>query len=212
MLAYVFWHRPASGVVPGAYEQSLRRFHRSLAHRPPAGFRSSVTLQAPVLPWLPVPAGEDAAGYEDWYLLDSWDAVGVLESAAVSHGHATAHEQVARHVGAGTASIYRLQEGRAMPAQAHAIAWVERAAGSAHGSISDLLEDGMDGDSSSLWRRCLVLGPAPELCLLSGERQIDLETGISPSRLPGGWSAEVAAREPLEDSTAGELEQPIGDG
>lgn len=199
MLAYVFWHRPAPGVAPDAYEQSLQRFHRSLAHQPPSGFRGSVTLRAPVLPWLPAPAGAPSVGYEDWYLLDSWDAVGVLESAAVSHGHATAHEQAARHTGTGTAAVYRLQDGRAMPAQARMAVWVARAAGSAQGSLADLLEDGLDGDSSSLWRRCLVLGPAPELCLLTSAQEIDLDTGVSPGRLPAGWRAEVTVREPLGD-------------
>jgi hypothetical protein len=197
MLAYVFWHRPAPGVAPDAYEQALQRFHRSLAHRPPAGFRGSVTLRAPVLPWLPAPDGEPGPGYEDWYLLDSWDAVGVLESAAVSHGHATAHEQAAKRVGVGTAAIYRQQDGHAMPADARTAVWVERAPGSAHGTIADLLADGMDGHSSSLWRRCLVLGPAPELCLLSGAEQVVAGTGLSLARLPAGWSTEAAPREPL---------------
>lgn len=197
MLAYVFWHRPAPGAPPSAYESSLLRFHRSLARQPPAGFRGSATLRAPVLPWLPAPAGSAAVGYEDWYLLDSWDAVGVLEKAAVSHGHATAHEQAARHAGTGTAAIYRLQEGHALPAQARLAVWVARAAGSAEGSIGDLLEDGMDGQSSSLWRRCLVLGPAPELCLLSSAAALDIDTGVAPVRLPEGWRAEIAVREPL---------------
>ncbi len=35
MLAYLSWHRAAAGVEQTAYEQSLERFHRSLA-APPA--------------------------------------------------------------------------------------------------------------------------------------------------------------------------------
>ncbi|MEA2153101.1 MAG: hypothetical protein QOI18_1334, partial [Solirubrobacteraceae bacterium] len=96
MLAYLSWHRPAAGVQQAAYEQALQRFHRSLAHRPPSGFRGSAALRLQQLPWLAPILGEgkideSAAAYEDWYLLDDWTAVGVLEEAAVSRGHETAH-------------------------------------------------------------------------------------------------------------------------
>ncbi|MEA2141432.1 MAG: ketol-acid reductoisomerase, partial [Solirubrobacteraceae bacterium] len=45
MLAYLSWHRAAAGVAQDAYEQALERFHRSLAHRPPSGFRSSAAMR-----------------------------------------------------------------------------------------------------------------------------------------------------------------------
>ena len=52
-------------------------------------------------------------GYEDWYLVDDWAAIGVLEEAAVSHGHLSAHEQIAGRSGLSTGSVYRLIEGEA---------------------------------------------------------------------------------------------------
>ena len=52
MLAYLFWHRPAAQVEQAAYEQALERFHRSLAHQPPSGFRGSACLRLDELPWL----------------------------------------------------------------------------------------------------------------------------------------------------------------
>lgn len=193
MLAYLSWHRPAPEVDPAAYEQALERFHRSLAHRPPSGFRSSAAFALAELPWLPG-TGEayftgDSGGYEDWYLLDDWAAVGVLEEAAVSHGHVTAHHKVAALAGAATGAVYRLIEGRARLGETTAV-WVTRSPGHEHPSLAALLGDGMDPLHGSLWRRCLGLGPAPEFCLLAYEAP----SGVAPSRLPSGWSAQVLAR------------------
>jgi len=39
MLAYLSWHRPAPEVEASTYERALERFHRSLAHQTPSGFR-----------------------------------------------------------------------------------------------------------------------------------------------------------------------------
>ncbi len=193
MLAYVFWHRAAAGVHAEDYERSLVRFHHSLAENPPAGFCSSLTLRAAELPWL---AGE-GLGYEDWYLVENWTALGVLEAAAVSRGHAGAHESVARAMGQGAGGVYRLLEGRPSPADTALAVWVSRPASSGAPQIAELLEDGFDPARSALFQRCLVLGPAPELCLLTGETDTGPETGVGRARLPAGWSAASAAREPL---------------
>ena len=80
MLAYVFWHRPAAGVQQTAYEQALTRFQRSLARRPPAAYAGGACLRADTLPWL---AGE-GQGYEDWYLVEDFAALGVLNAAKSS--------------------------------------------------------------------------------------------------------------------------------
>ncbi|MGO9487475.1 MAG: hypothetical protein ACLQBB_00425 [Solirubrobacteraceae bacterium] len=199
MLAYVFWHRPAHGVGDEAYERALLRFHRSLARQPPSGFQGSAPLRAVDLPWLEGPSGARGGGYEDWYLLDSWDALGVLEAAAVARGHVTAHDEAARRAGAGAGAVYRLLEGSATPDQARLAAWVSPAGGQADPKLADLLEDGMDPGASSLWRRSLVLGPAPELCLLSASAALEACTGLAATRLPAGWTVQSAAREPVPD-------------
>jgi len=196
MLAYVFWHRPAAGVHEDDYERALVRFHHSLAENPPAGFASSATLRAAELPWL-APAGEDSRGYEDWYLVENWTALGVLEAAAVSRGHAGAHDAAAREMGRGTGAVYRLLDGTPDLAQMRVAVWVTRPAGGEGAQLTDLLEDGFDPAGSALFQRCLVLGPAPELCLLSAQPDETAETGVAPSRLPAGWQATAAAREPL---------------
>ena len=194
MLAYLSWHRAAAGVEPAAYEQALERFHRSLAHRPPSGFRGSSALRLSELPWLvPVAGGEDAPGYEDWYLLDDWGAVGVLEEAAVSRGHFTAHDRIAALAGTATGSVYRLIEGCARLRGPSIAVWVSRAPGHEHPSLSALLGDGLAPDLGGLWRRCLGLGPAPEFCLLAAKAP----SGVASSRLPAGWSATASARDAL---------------
>ncbi len=56
----------------------------------------------------------------------------------------------------------------------------------------------MDPEHASLWRRQLVLGPAPEFCLLVREESVfDEPAGVAPTRLPAGWSATVLKRDVL---------------
>jgi hypothetical protein len=196
MLAYVFWHRPARGVETDDYERALKHFHHSLAHRPPAGLRGSCTLRAEALPWLPDASGFSAGGYEDWYLVDSWEALGVLEEAAVGHGHHDAHEAAARRYGSGAAAVYRLVEGALEPRRARLAVWVSRPPRAAEHEPDELLADGIASTDVALWRRCLVLGPAPELCLLSAAGE---PPGLAPSRLPAEWSAAPSGRQLASD-------------
>ena len=241
-----------------AFEQALERFHRSLAHRPPSGFRGSAAFRARGLPWLapddasagpasgapgpvsaspgpvsaspgpesaspchvsggagpfsgdamavsgapgpvsggtgPVSGGANAVrGYEDWYLVDGWSAVGVLEEAAVARGHQSSHAAVAAMTSVSKGAIYRLIEGLPRLERAPLAVWVKRSPGHAPVTIEDLLADGMERDAAGLWRRCLGLGPAPEYCLLATEPP----AGVSPSRLPAGWRATAISRELL---------------
>jgi len=216
VLAYISWHLPAATVEAAAFEQALERFHRSLAHRPPSGFRGSAAFRARGLPWLAqdeagagavsggvgaVSGGAGAvsggagpvAGYEDWYLVDGWSALGVLEEAAVARGHHSSHAAVAAMAGVSKGAIYRLIEGLPRLERAPLAVWVKRSPGHAPVTIEDLLADGMERDAAGLWRRCLGLGPAPEYCLLAAEPP----AGVSPSRLPAGWRATAISRELL---------------
>lgn len=185
MLAYVFWHRPTAGIDAGDYERDQDGFHRSLAARPPDGFRGSACLRAPELPWLDAAGLDDSAGYEDWYMVDDWAALGVLRQAAVAGGHRTAHDRAARRFGAGTASVMRLCEGAAAPAAARLAVWVSVSGSPQEVEIAGLLlGDGMDADAG-LWRRELALGPAPEYCVLG----VTEPAGVGKGRLPASWSA-----------------------
>jgi hypothetical protein len=187
VLAYLSWHRPAAEVEEDDYEQALVHFHRSLAHRPPSGFRGSASVRVEQLPWL------DGTVYEDWYVIDDWAALGVLEQAAVARGHVTAHDAAAALTGVETAAVYRLLEGSADPGRAATAVWVSATRGHQRPPLAQLLGDGIDPERDGLWQRCLVLGPSPEYCLLtSGE-----PTGLAPARLPREWTATALAREVL---------------
>ncbi len=76
--------------------------------------------------------------------------------------------------------------------------WVTRPPGAAPQALGDLLGDGMEPLHASLWRRALVLGPAPEYCLLTSRPTSNrYPAGVAPTRLPKGWSASVYEREPI---------------
>ncbi len=232
MLAYLLWHRPGADVEPETYERAAERFHRSLAHAPPAGFRGSALYRVGGLPWL---SGDDEGsgrvsgrgeGFEDWYLIEDFTALGILNEAAVAHGHRGAHDDVARRFGWAAGGLYGLLEGCAglppggpaslpavdadgpggapgtapggPPAAAAApgvspsdlAIWISRPPGAVRRGLGDLLGDGIDPSRSSLWRRSLVFGPAPEYCVLAPTPP----AGIAPTRLPKGWRASVCPR------------------
>ncbi|HWX95505.1 MAG TPA: hypothetical protein VNZ01_01545 [Solirubrobacteraceae bacterium] len=199
MLAYLFWHRPLDSSDVAAYEHAQVGFHRSLHREPPVGLCGSAAFRVAGLPWL----GPERAdrGYEDWYLVEDYAALGVLNGAAVGLGHRTAHDEAARQLGAGAGGLYALVEGErsetgecagleSIGGATHAV-WVARPPGSKHGILGELLGDGMDARHASLWRRQMVLGPAPEYCLLASE----IPAGVAPTRLPADWSVTVLERE-----------------
>ncbi len=199
MLAYVFWHRPRDLAASDAYERAQLAFHRSLAQGPPVGFHGSAVFRVHELPWpwsavsaqarLP---DDGAGGYEDWYLVDDFTALGILNEAAVGRGHRTPHDAIARRFREGAGALYGLLEGPRPPglAEATLAVWVSRPPGGEQCGLGELLGDGMDPERASLWRRQLVLGPAPEYCLLSPEPAgPGGPAGVSATRLPDGWRA-----------------------
>jgi hypothetical protein len=212
VLAYVFWHRPREGAAVDSYEQAQLAFHRSLARSRPMGMRCSAAFKIDELPWAArgaeaVPASESApAGYEDWYLIDDFAALGVLNEAAVGRGHRSTHDEAARRFGGGAGGLYALVEGSradsgelAAPlGEANVAIWVARPPGAQRRELGELLGDGMDPQHASLWRRQLVLGPASEFCLMAREASVfDQPAGVAPTRLPDGWSATVVRRQVL---------------
>lgn len=201
MLAYLLWHRPTAGVEREAYEDAAQEFHRSLAHTPPAGLRGSALYRLKRPAWFAQAGGaEDEEIYEDWYLVEDFTALGVLNETAVAHGHRSAHDQIARRFGAGAGGLYGLLDGHAHLGASDGVVdepwpaiWIARPPGAPRAEFGELLADGIDPRRSSLWRRALVFGPAPEYCLLAPEPT----AGISATRLPAGWSASVCLREVL---------------
>ena len=164
MLAYVFWHRPVAGVAPEAYTALLERFQRSLAARPPAGFVSSACFAAPAPNWL----GEEPA-FEDWYVVEDYAALGVLNEAAVGRAHISAHDAAAARCRRGHRRDLPSARGQPRRWRTRARCLDRQTARVEAPLLAALLGDGMEGARAGLWQRQLALGPAPEYCLLAVE-------------------------------------------
>lgn len=143
MLAYVFWHRPAAAAEASAYEDAQRAFHAAI-EVPSSSFR---------IDRLPFGKG---GGYEDWYLVDDWAALGELNESAVDSARRNQHDQAASHATAGWGSIYELVRGVGEIPQG--VEWLDKPRGAPSEEFIASLPH------ASIWRRQLVLGPAPELC------------------------------------------------
>ena len=144
MLAYLFWHRPREGTDRARSEEAQRGFHATLE-------AESACFRLGKLPF------DSPPGYEDWYLVDDWGALGRLNEAAVDAVRRPAHDQAAAEAGAGWGGVYSLVRGPVeIPAGAE---WHPKPRlVPTETFLADLPE-------TTIWRRELVLGPAPEFCV-----------------------------------------------
>ena len=172
MLAYVFWHWPRPGTEPGAYEAAQREFHAELGRAGSDGFLRSYSYRVQGSTWLPA-----SRSYEDWYLLEGSYALDPLNEIAVSPRVRPAHD-VAAGSATGAGGLYRLQSGVPEPHDGPVL-WLAKPRGETYAAFYARFP----GDAV-LWRRQMVLGPAPEFCLESG-------------RAPEGLDAVAAQREVL---------------
>jgi hypothetical protein len=172
MLAYLFWHQPAADQPVEAYELALLAFHRRLQDHAVPGLVASGTARVRGLPWL---AGD---GYEDWYAVDDYRALGVLNDAAVDAAHAESHDLVAIAAGFGAGGLYALERGT-IDAPGRYCAWLTKPAGVSDPSFREQLAVHAAGDTVTVWRRQMVLGPAPEYRVTAG-RELALPAVMSP--------------------------------
>ncbi len=87
-------------------------FHRSLAHAPPAGFQgSAVVSDPPTTPAGLAPWARGGPGYEDWYFVEDYTALGVLNRPRSVTGTAPSTTRSPRRFGAGAGGLYGLIEG-----------------------------------------------------------------------------------------------------
>lgn len=147
MLAYLFWHRPGPEVDRDEYEGAQREFHAALETQ-------SACFRLGMLPF------DRGSGYEDWYLIDDWVALGRLNESAVDLVRKPAHDRAASGTSAGWGGLYALARGpAAIPDGAE---WYEKPR---LVPTETFLADLPD---ATIWRRQLVLGPAPEICVAVG--------------------------------------------
>jgi hypothetical protein len=144
LLAYLFWHRPGPEVERAEYEEAQRGFHSELETR-------SASFRVEELPF------DSGPGYEDWYLVDDWGSLGELNEAAVDPVRRPAHDLAAADAAAGWGGVYRLVRGSAeIPVGTE---WHDKPPLiPTQTFLADLPE-------TTIWRRELALGPAPEFCV-----------------------------------------------
>lgn len=180
MLAYIFWHRPYPTVATPDYEAALTTFHDALGKNSSPGFRGSATYRISETPWL---CGK--AGYEDWNLLDSSAAMDPLNESAVAPDMWDTHAAIAEQTDFGHGGLYRYLLGAADPLPLTRAWWLKRPRGIRYQQPLAEIAESMEGPVS-VWRKQMVLGPAPEFALLTSA---STEPGLE-----SGWEAFVVER------------------
>ncbi len=165
MLAYIFWHWPLRHIDSGSYESMLADFHRTLSLHPPAGLHGSMAVRQEGASWL-LP---ERITYEDWYLLDGSASLDTLNEGAVSGPCAAPHHLVARAADGGHGGLYRLRVGSGDGGPLRFAGWFGKPAGMSYREIYGIIGEMDAGRGIELWERQMVLGPAPEFCLLLPE-------------------------------------------
>jgi len=161
VLAYVFWHVPAPDVHAADYEARLSAFHAALRAERPGGLGLTATVALREIPWL-----GDAAGYEDWYLVDDFAALGILNAAAVSGSRRESHDAAAAAAHRGVAGIMGHVSGPFLPEWPGWAAWLSKPDGLSYDAFHAELWEALGTDASA-WQRQMTLGPATEYCVLA---------------------------------------------
>jgi hypothetical protein len=162
LLAYIFWHHPRPDVEIVAYEHSLQAFHRALDESGAEGFVRSESFRVSGARWI----NDGADAYADWYLVEGSFALDPLNEIAVSGARRPGHDEAAAFSARGVGGLYRLMEGEA---ELHAPAtelWLTKPRTISYDQFYDWASPPA-GRGGELWRRQMVLGPAPEFCLLA---------------------------------------------
>lgn len=172
LLVYLFWHQPAADQPLQGYEQALIAFHQRLRDVAVPGLVASGSARVGGLPWM---AG---AGYEDWYAVEDYRALGVLNDAAVDAAHADAHDLVALAAGFGAGGLYALDRGP-IDAPASYCVWLTKPSGVTYPDFREQVAAQTAGEMVTVCRRQMVLGPASEFRVTSG-RELSMPADLAP--------------------------------
>jgi len=172
VLAYVFWHARSPAIDVAGYEARLTAFHAALRAEAPAGLGPTLTFGLSAVPWL----GGDA-GYEDWYLVEDFGALGTLNAAAVAGAASAPHDAAAAASRSGVGGVMGLVAGPPLPARAGWATWLCKPAGVGYDAFHAELAAAL-GEEGSAWRRQMVLGPSSEYCVVAeSERALPGDPG-----------------------------------
>jgi hypothetical protein len=161
VLAYVFWHVAAVDIDAADYEARLAAFHAALRGDRPPGLGLTATVGLDAIPWL-----GGAAGYEDWYLVEDFAALGVLNAAAVSESRQAPHDAAAAVADRGVAGLMGHVAGPLLPERPGWAAWLRKPAGMGYDAFHAELWTALGNDASA-WQRQMTLGPATEYCVVA---------------------------------------------
>jgi hypothetical protein len=164
-LAYVFWHWPRPEIKRAAYEAKLGSFLSTLNSNRPSGMTEATSFRVESLPW----ASSQSSIYEDWYEVESFSALEVLNDAAVSGQAREPHDSVAGDYMKGTGGIFKRIGGNLPLREARYSAWIEKPIGPSYQSYYEGLAKITGSRRTDLWRRQMVLGPSPQFCVHSEE-------------------------------------------
>ncbi len=183
MLAYVFWHWPQGDADQRGYETALIGFHRRLAGAPPKGFCGSAVFGVAGVPWA---AGREPL-FEDWYLVEDFAALGVLNEAAVSAANKRAHDRAAVASAGGAGGVYRMRRGRGGFGEARFATWFAKPRGVTYADFYRGVPQRALASGAALWERQMNLGPALECCVIAAE----------PVRVAGAQATTVVTLTPV---------------
>ena len=189
MTAYLFWHRPFAEVGRDAYEAALVDFHRALVARGCPGFEGSASYRISATPWL-----DGGPGYEDWNFVESSAGLDPLNKTAVAPEMWEVHAGISGKTAVGHGGLYYHILGGADPRALTRTAWLTRPRGIRYEAPLREIAAQVKGPVS-VWRKQMVLGPAPEFALL-GDDSLALD-------LPEGWTAQIVERSVLQDGRMG---------
>jgi len=162
MLAYVFWHVPRPTVEASVYISNLKAFHEILNANKPSGFHHSMVFEGTGVDWL----GSGGSAFEDWYLIEDFTSLGVLNEAAVTGACENPHNVVAKDAADGIAGLYRLRLGDVDLSNKRLAVWFSKPTGVTYKDFFNGTQTSWS-DDNALWQRQMTLGPTTEFCLLS---------------------------------------------
>lgn len=160
MFAYVFWHAKPANMDAAKYEMALLRFGGALRGMKISGLLGNVSYSIDFAPWL------DEPGYEDWVWVENLSVFETLNVQAVSgpmEGPHAGISQMTKHGGFG--AFYYLIEGKHQVLGDSKVFWVSRPRGIRWAEAVPAILQSANRDVS-VWRRFMVLGPAPEFAIV----------------------------------------------